>query len=34
MQIGFSPIIGEICVGVALGPNSVNLVPYEQFFRL
>jgi Kef-type K+ transport system membrane component KefB len=33
-RIGFSPIIGEMAVGVALGPNGVDLVPYEQFFRL
>ena len=34
LQIGFSPIIGEMAVGVVLGPNGVDMVPYEQFFRL
>jgi len=33
-KIGFSPIIGEMIVGVLLGPNGLDVVPYEQFFRL
>ena len=33
-QFGVSTIIGEMIIGVILGPNGVDLVPYEQFFRL
>eukprot|EP01047_Picozoa_sp_COSAG01_P001301 COSAG01_NODE_28_length_36622_cov_14.695751_30_plen_963_part_00 len=33
-RIGVSPVIGEIFVGVGLGPNGADLVPHEQFFRL
>ena len=33
-KIRVSPIIGEICIGVVLGPNVAELVPFEQFFRL
>ena len=29
-----SPIIGEMAVGVILGPEAMNIVPYENFFRL
>ena len=32
-KIGFSPIIGEMCVGVALGPNGADLVPYLPPFN-
>jgi Kef-type K+ transport system membrane component KefB len=32
--IKVSPIIGEIVIGVVLGPNAADLVPYESFFRL
>eukprot|EP00966_Prymnesium_polylepis_P301349 6962752-Prymnesium_polylepis.1 len=29
-----SPIIGEMAIGVILGPEATNMVPYEDFFRL
>ena len=34
LQIGVSTIIGEMAVGVVMGPNVLNLVPDEDFFRL
>ncbi len=33
-QFGVSPIIGEIITGIILGPNMLNIVPFEDFFRL
>jgi Kef-type K+ transport system membrane component KefB len=33
-QFGVSPIIGEMLMGILLGPNMANIVPFEQFFRM
>ena len=33
-QLGVDPLIGEMIVGVALGPSGADIVPFPQFFRL
>lgn len=33
-HVHLSPIVGEIVVGILLGPHGVDVVPFADFFQL